>query len=699
MNWNLYEHEKMKDVKEQHPDWIWNRADTHVILGTPGCLEAYKIPVEPGNSFSPGVGTYGVSSWIFVNEKLHAPEEKELSEFVWKFERGYLPLLHSRWKAGEIEVHTKIFPYEEDEIHRCYYSVEIKNTSDTPQSVKFYLAIRSFGAAGGPVRSLKGEKDRIWVNGVPVILADQEFDKFGAVSYQEEKRDISQYAREGKLPQKFEVEDSSTWASGAAEYSFSLGSKETAEMSFGFTMHADHWLNDWMEPQKAPLETGKKEDAYLEKWEKLLNIGLDLPDQRFSEAFQCQLAHLYMFTVDSSIRITPVSYPLWWLRDGAYVLNALNRGGFHEFSERALREIASKDAFGGFGSEGDGPSDGIWMLTEHYLLTRDKEFLEEMYPHIQRKAELLMKMRRADRPVRKFTEFVIPKCMLDPNIDLMCLPAEDGLIMGRMDHGIRVFWVNGFAYLALKRAAFCARELGYEDSRFEKEAENIKDALLKRVAIDFGKDDRDVNSAFWPAAWADPKDQQIRKKFQEFWDKVRCPGGIHSPEKEWTYFEGGQAHNYLLLGDREKAWVSIEWFLSHHTAPGLYTYPEAIDGNTSLLWPRTRGWDDTEYVTPHGWTAAEVFHLLRDCLVREKEGTLVIGSGIPYSWKDETFSVSNIPTYFGRISFVYAADKQELTLYISPEFDVEVTSELPFEAAVRVIKSQKGENHAADYVE
>lgn len=684
MNWNLYEHEKMKDVKKEHPDWIWNRGDTHVILGVPGSLEAFKTPVEPGNSFSPGPGTYGVSSWVFADGMLHAPEEKRLEEMEWGFEEGYLPLLNSGWMAGSIHVRSALFTAMEEDAFRDYFTVRLKNEGEKKEEIRFYLVIRSFGASGGPVHSIKSDRRQVWINGASMVLAETQAAAFGAVSFEESHRDISEYLRTGTLPDKTEVQDGSTWASGAMEYRIVLGAGEEAELNFGFLMHADHWLNGWMKPLQLPLDVAGKRKKYLKEWEERIKIRLKLPDKRISDALLCQLVHLYMFTVDNSVRITPVSYPLWWLRDGAYVLNALNKGGFHDFSERACREIAARDAFGGFGSEGDGPSDGIWVLTEHYLLTRDTRFLKEMFPHITRRAELLMQMRRAEAPVRKFTEFVIPKCMLDPNTDLMCLPAEDGLIMGRMDHGIRVFWVNGFAYMAMKRTAFCARELGLDDSVYEREAEEIKEALCSRAEADFGKDDRDVNSALWPAGWADRGDPLIRGRFQEFWDKVRCPGGCHSPEKDWTYFEAGEAHNYLLLGEREKAWTSIEWFLQNQTAPGLYTYPEAIDGNTALLWPRTRGWDDTEFVTPHGWTAAELFHLLRDCLIREEGGRLIIGSGIPLEWEYSSFEVKDIPTYFGKVGFSYNPDRKLLTVYTDAGCSAEITHELPFEADIEV---------------
>lgn len=165
---------------------------------------------------------------------------------------------------------------------------------------------------------------------------------------------------------------------------------------------------------------------------------------------------------------------------------------------------------------------------------------------------------------------------------------------------------------------------------------------------------------------------------------VRCPEGKYSPEPLWTYFEAGQAHNYLLMGRRDRAWVLIEMFLSHHIAPGLYTYSEGHeDENSCLQWQRTRGWDKIRFVTPHGWTAAELFLLLRDCLAREVNQSLVIGSGIPEAWLKQSFSIKNLPTYFGRLSYSY--DPGTATVKVSCERPPQEGVRSDFPGTVKVV--------------
>lgn len=104
-----------------------------------------------------------------------------------------------------------------------------------------------------------------------------------------------------------------------------------------------------------------------------------------------------------------------------------------------------------------------------------------------------------------------------------------------------------------------------------------------------------------------------------------------------------------------------------------------------MLWQRTRGWDDINYVTPHGWTAAEVFLLLRDCLVREENGGLVIGSGIPESWMNENFEVRDMPTYFGKISFKYNHVDKEMEVGIANSPEGGIKSGLPASVKMKLI--------------
>src|SRR5664279_697593 len=181
----MLEHSAMRRMREQHPDWIWNRSDAHVLLGVPGSHEGFKTPVEPGNSFSPGVGTYGVSTWVHVDEQLYTPEEKPLSDLKWSYLDGHAPVLVSQWQAGSVEVKSRLFTDGDAALTdiKDYLAVELHNPTSAPLSLTFYLVIRSFGAAGGAIHSLAWQNNALAVNDAPVLYASQPNARFGALSY------------------------------------------------------------------------------------------------------------------------------------------------------------------------------------------------------------------------------------------------------------------------------------------------------------------------------------------------------------------------------------------------------------------------------------------------------------------------------------------------------------------------------------
>ena len=644
-------------MKSEHPDWIWNRSDTHVFIAPPHSLDAFKTPVEPGNSFSPGPSTFGVSAWVFADGKLHAPERMNIEDLRWRWEEGHIPVLHSEWRAGGFDVKSSLFTSREaDGAIRDYLTVRV--TSRSSRNGTLFLVLRSFGASGGPVSRLGPDSatGTVFVNGRPAVVCEQS-GVFGAVAYGKTGKDISCFLERGELPPDAQAEDSASWASGALAYEFGLQAGESAVYDFAFPLHAGHWaLADQALPQR-PLRVAEKRDEFVRDWKKDLRFGLDLPDKNFSEAMFAQMAMLRQFAVYDSPRISPVSYPLFWLRDGSYIVSALDKAGYHDEAARAIRAVRERDSFGGFGTEADGPSMMIWMISEHFLLTRDQAFLQELLPDVERLADLIVRMIHADAPVRAYPEITTPQMQSDPSADILCLAAQDGLIRGRMDHHIPLVWINAFAWMALRRAAeLCGGGAG---EKYHAEASALFAALHAKLPEIFGQNERDFNVAFWPSGLAlenSPFDAQLRSRYDEFWDNVRCPAGTLRPEPLWTYFEAGQAHNNLLAGNPERAWVSIERFLSNHAAQGLYTYHEGnCDENSSGLWQRARGWDNIPFITPHGWTAAELFLLLRDCLAYEDGGKLVIGAGIPESWLAHDFSVSNLPTRFGPLSFTHRA--------------------------------------------
>jgi hypothetical protein len=681
----MLDHEGLLSKKAEHPDWIWNRSDSHVILGVPESPEGFKTIVEPGNSFSPGFRSYGVSTWISIDGRLFAPEELDLTELHWRYAGGYLPVLECTWRAGAVEVRSSLFTEGDQSTRdfRVHLSVVASNMAAGPVDATLHVVIRSFGPAGAPITSLASAGRDVKVNGGVVLTFDRLPDRARLIDHGSSGLDIGAVLRDGAPASGDPVEDPSGWASGSFDFELSLAPAASATTLATAFVHANDPMLPWLHRTEGePFEQPDRE-RFLAEWEQALPIRLDLPDPRYAEAMQAQVAYLAMSTVGTQPRIAPISYPLWWLRDGAYVLVAQMKGGQRAWVDRAIRDVADREPFGGFGAEGDGAAHLIWLISEYYLMTGDKDFLLEFYPYIERNVRLILQLLETEQPVFGSTEVRTPELMFSPQADLMAAPAKDGLITGRMDLHFPILWINGWAQFALGRAAQCADALGLDSTAIADRREELLGAIHAFKDKHFGENDRDLGSSLWPTGWASPDDPVIQAGFARFWDEVRFAGGKYRPEPEWTYFEAAQAHNYALLGERDKAWVIIEAFLSQHAAQGLYTYHEGIgDVNSSLQWQRARGWDDIPHVTPHGWTAAELFLALRDGLVRETPaGELAIGMAVPVAWMSSDFSAHGLPTYFGLVDLDYSAERHELSVRVERGAPA-IVSELPVEVTV-----------------
>jgi hypothetical protein len=67
---------------------------------------------------------------------------------------------------------------------------------------------------------------------------------------------------------------------------------------------------------------------------------------------------------------------------------------------------------------------------------------------------------------------------------------------------------------------------------------------------------------------------------------------------------------------------------------------------------------------PHSWAAAELISLLRDTIVAEQDGALLINSGTPDTWlaPGKHITLKNAPTEYGPVSISLVRSDTDLTV-------------------------------------
>jgi hypothetical protein len=389
--------------------------------------------------------------------------------------------------------------------------------------------------------------------------------------------------------------------------------------------------------------------------------SFQLPDPRFVDSIQAQISQLLMGITGEETRPgETLNYPLAWLRDGAYSLAALARAGQVNAARVLARKFAEEDFFGGFGAEADGPGLAIWALNETSTRVRDSDFDHWLWPHVWRKAEYIVRMRHAVAPIREIVRGpIVPRHQQDPNLGLVCEAARDGLIVGRMDHHRPLLYVNGMSYAGLMNAAAFARRMyALEDAeRWTKEAAELRLAWWRAFDTKERDNERTAIVGLWPSAVAADQPARYRAALEKGWDA----GFAKTPL--WTYFDLARAHNWLLAGEPEKAWQTLEYFWKNQASPGLYTMWEGSGEENSFgLWQDVRGWATPPHVTPHYWAASEMLHLQLDMLVHEDAHGLVIGAGVPAEWLKQELSVTNLASRSGMVSWQWSQGKLTVTL-------------------------------------
>lgn len=609
-----------QEVKNQmllKPNDPWPRGEGHVILANPGSKEGNKSYHEPGGSFSPAGQKYGVSIRIEGSDGklLTTSDTINLNQInqslLWEAE-AQLPA---------IDTHTNYYDATWKNININDW--QLKFTPNQTNKLVTSLMIRSVGPAGGPIRDL------LW-NGQNLIVNDKWLVRFNPP------------------PKEVILEDEFAVNSNSKNFSNTRVHSDRGWATAKVILNQDHQTiatfskinQDALEHQ--PLMTERPLYA---------NLEVNLPDKRFNDSLNAQIAHISMGLVDDETRPgDPLYYPLDWQRDGAYILVALVKAGHLDTAHRLSKKFAEQDFYGGFGAEADAPGLSIWALSSVANQMKQKEYDQWIWPHIKRKVSYIEKMLYAKANIEApYSGVVFSQFAENSDNNLISEPAKNGLIVGRMDHHRPILFVNAVSYLGLIEAANLAERLNYtkDAKRWRSEASKIKIAWRDALKLKEYDNDRTYIGAIWPS-WIGNEDfKLISENLENRWIERRDHNNQYKKLPLWTYFELAEAHQWLLLGNKERSWATVKWFWDNQSSPGLYTWWEGNgEENFSIGSKSIRGSIKPVAVTPHYWTAAEMALLQLDMLgyvdKSEKEPVMIIGQGIIDDWLKSDMSVKGL---------------------------------------------------------
>ncbi|NJR74157.1 MAG: hypothetical protein HC773_11845 [Scytonema sp. CRU_2_7] len=620
---------------EKRPNDPWPRGKGHVVLATPGTLRVDKAYHEPGGSFSPSVGSFGISLWVTdqsgnIKTTSDTIPLREIQQKLIGTERQYLPAIltdtsyyRALWSSGGLE--------------RWRLNLQPKKDN---KNTKTMVVIRSVGPAGAPIRSMNWNGKRLLIN-----------DRW-SMTLNPAPLKVS-LGEEGRRDWKTQAAPITQWK-GSNGWGY-------ARLELADDAQTNLVIEDSNIAPAIPLNLPKAPST----------PELNLPDEEFKTSVHAQVAHIMMSLVNRETRPgEPTNYPLTWLRDGSYVIVSLARAGELEVAKQLSTYFAEKDFFGGFGPEADAPGLAIRALTEVANQLKQPEYDRWLWSHVRRKAEIILEMLSTKKPIyRPITGQVVPEHLKDPTLGLVAEPAKNGLIVGRMDWQRPILYVNAVSYRGLLDAASLADRVNQpaDAERWRKAAAKLKQAWKDGFKPPESDNERTYMSSLWPTWIATDFRDPLLQGLQKRWKQLRDAQGGFRHTRLWTYFDIAEAHQWLFLNHQEHTWKTLRWFWNNQASPGLYTWWEGNgEENTFELWENVRGWVKPPHITPNYWAAAEMLLLQLDMLaytdLSAKQPTIVIGAGIPAEWLNKPMSVKGLAMANGKLDWNWNGKQMDVKI-------------------------------------
>jgi hypothetical protein len=644
-------------------------AKLHIPIGIPNTVDTLKTFVEAEGCFSPGFATFGVYAWVLDEEnRIRAPGMPG-GECTHGLPDGGGLIPWSEWKAGAVRVRSEVCQTLQKspvgDIQVAAMRVELSNPTASARRVSLILAVRALGPAGWPIGSMSTEGgDTLRVNGHTALVADRRARAAG-VSPDD---DIGALSTAGETPSRLSAVSKSGDCSGALCFDIDLPAGGRSEVGAFCPVLAGRRAvgHDWapggsndnfreaavynaarggvLQPDPGPewlrkLKVKGLFEQALGYWNGLTGRArISVPDRRWGDGFAAMSGHIAMNLNEGAPDVAVVNYTTF-NRDGMYNTSVLHRAGMFGLAERAIDHLYAHPFNGRVYPEADNPGQILWVTGEHWLFTRDEDWLKRILPNAKKLASLIRYCRTEPMPHWVEMNGLDFGNAADPDL-------RRELVPGRCD-GSNPNYTDAYDIAGLRAAAMlceAAGEMG-DAAAWKAFAEDLMADYDRKYGADLARDYGSF-SVLWPCRLYPLCGGRARAQF----------AGIGKTGlDDWPYFGPAKAHQGLLAGNREAGSGTLDIHLGHPKMKGWFAFDEnGASGEGGWMAPLRTKWTKSSAM-PHGWAIAEVVLLLRDSLAFEDGDRLVLFGGVPETWfEDERgMEVRHLPTHFGELGLEY----------------------------------------------
>jgi len=616
-------------------------------IGTPECNT--EPIVDPAGLITPFKDGWSVDIWIKKGKEIFFPSRHDVKQEL----INNLPVVKTSYLFMGLSGSTTAYTSGGTLI----INTEINNITEEDNSFELIISIRPYNPEGislvNEIEYLPSD-NKITINKDHDIFLPGTPDDFLCRKFAE--GDTAELLKENNYCSRQSVHCEYGLATAAAVYKQIIEPYQSKEFKIFVLLEKG---------QKAAVTSLNEHITY---WQNLTGRGIQIhtPEKKVDDIFEASVAALLMLTDKDKIMPGPFTYHQFWFRDAAYMLNALDKAGFSDYSGEIINSFRNyQDKDGCFRSQkGEWDSNGqaLWTIYQHYLYSGDTDLMDRSF-------EVCFKAVKWIERNRKNNSFngLLPSG----------LSAEH---LGLSDY---YYWDNFWSLAGIDSFIKMCETLKKENEKnfalglFNEYCQTVN-TLIKEKCIELSlniitagparnTDCGMIGSvcAVYPLLL--PVDQNAALRTLDyiaenyFVDGLFFQNFIHSGQN--IYLTIQIAHAYLLLGKREM-FLNIMQKVTEAASPA-HNYPEAIH-------PHTKGGVMGD--GHHGWAAAEYVLAVRDAFIydiqKDNKLSVTFFSGIPPEWfsEDNDFFIKNAATITGNISASVKISGQSIHIMIEPDF-------------------------------
>ncbi|RKY22888.1 MAG: hypothetical protein DRP62_07050, partial [Planctomycetota bacterium] len=606
-----------------------------------------------------------------ANEPLFSYADFELTQTL---EEDYLPIPKVKWENDDLILSQKLFTTGTADKSLTCVRYTLENKSGGTLDGKLFLTISPFqvnpcwqwGGGMAKIKSIEYNENSktVKINGKARLIALEAPYNFGARAYLNGY--IVDELKTGSITSVSSVNDPFGYASGALQYNFELAAGQQKEYFFVIPLCDDA---NTISSISTPADFNDKYAETVNLWETKLNqVQLDIPDYEILDTIKSSLAYIFINRDGPMLQAGSGAYEKSWIRDACITSSALLRMGYTEEVRAYLDWISDyvdehngkvppividedtvDPAWESVYEEYDSQGQYIYTVLQYYLFTKDEVFLEEKWPTVLSVLEFMEDL-RAQRltPEYEGGEFygLFPESV-----------SHEGYLP---PPGVHSYWDDFWGIKGWVDARTIAEILGENDllAWIDAETADFRQCVYDSITlvqslkgIDFipgcaERGDFDAPStaiAVWPTEESQylPQDSLLNT-FETFWNDQFAPTLDDDP---WSYpaYALRISHVFTRLNQRDRAVKMLEQYLKLRRPLAWNQWAEGTLADDRKPW----------FIgdLPHSWVASIYVNSFRSLFVYEEDDKLILGHGVDGEWLDEGISVTNMPTYYGDISY------------------------------------------------